>query len=60
MSVNAKAGPTARPTSRAVTKVGVSDQAVESGIDDIFKRLTKYMQEQPVCMTVVRSVLVEQ
>ena len=32
MSINAKAGLTARPTSRAVTKVGVSDQAVESGI----------------------------
>ena len=31
MSINAKAGLTARPTSRAVTKVGVSDQAVVSG-----------------------------
>ena len=28
MSANAEAGLTARPTSRAVTKVGVSDQAV--------------------------------
>ena len=32
MSINVKAGLTARQTSRAVTKVGVSDQAVESGI----------------------------
>ena len=32
VSVNAEASLTARPTSRAVTKVGVSDQAVESGI----------------------------
>ena len=32
MSANAEAGLTVRPTSRAVTKVGVSDQAVESGI----------------------------
>ena len=31
MSINAKAGLTARPTSRAETKVGVSDQAVVSG-----------------------------
>ena len=31
MSVNAKASLTARPTSRAVTKVGVSDQMVVSG-----------------------------
>ena len=31
MSVNAKAGLTARQTSRAVTKVGVSDQVVVSG-----------------------------
>ena len=31
MSANAKAGLTARPTSRAVTKVGVSDQVVVSG-----------------------------
>ena len=31
MSINAEAGLTARPTSRAVTKVGVSDQAVVSG-----------------------------
>ena len=31
MSVNAKAGLTARPTSRAVTKVGVSDQVVMNG-----------------------------
>ena len=31
MSINAKAGLTARPTSRAVTKVGVSDQVVVSG-----------------------------
>ena len=31
MSINAKAGLTARPTSRAVTKVGVSDQTVVSG-----------------------------
>ena len=30
-SVNAKAGLTARPTSRAVTKVGVSDQVVVNG-----------------------------
>ena len=30
-SVNAEAGLTARPTSRAVTKVGVSDQVVVSG-----------------------------
>lgn len=36
-----------------------SDKVIESGIDDIFSRLSKYMQEQPVCMTVVRSVLVE-
>ena len=32
MSVNAEAGLTARPTSRAGTKVGHSDQAVENGI----------------------------
>ena len=32
MSINAKAGLTARPTSRAVTKVGVSDQVVVSEI----------------------------
>ena len=31
MSINVEAGLTARPTSRAVTKVGVSDQAVVSG-----------------------------
>ena len=31
MSINVKAGLTARPTSRAVTKVGVSDQVVVSG-----------------------------
>ena len=31
MSANAKAGLTARQTSRAVTKVGVSDQVVVSG-----------------------------
>ena len=31
LSINAKAGLTARPTSRAETKVGVSDQAVVSG-----------------------------
>ena len=31
MSINVKAGLTARQTSRAVTKVGVSDQAVMSG-----------------------------
>ena len=31
-SVNAEASLTARPTSRAETKVGVSDQVVESGI----------------------------
>ena len=31
MSINAEAGLTARPTSRAVTKVGVSDQVVVSG-----------------------------
>ena len=31
-SVNAEASLTARETSRAVTKVGVSDPAVESGI----------------------------
>ena len=31
MSVNAKAGLTVRPASRAVTKVGVSDQVVVSG-----------------------------
>ena len=31
MSVNAKASLTVRPTSRAVTKVGVSDQVVVSG-----------------------------
>ena len=31
MSVNAKAGLTVRPTSRTVTKVGVSDQAVVCG-----------------------------
>ena len=31
MSANAKAGLTVRPTSRAVTKVGVSDQVVVSG-----------------------------
>ena len=31
VSVNAKASLTARPTSRAVTKVGVSDQMVVSG-----------------------------
>ena len=30
-SVNAKAGLTVRPTSRTVTKVGVSDQVVVSG-----------------------------
>ena len=30
-SVNAEAGLTARPTSRAVTKVGVSDQVVVNG-----------------------------
>ena len=35
------------------------DKVTESGIDDIFRRLAKYMQEEPVCMTVVRSVLVE-
>ena len=35
------------------------DKVMECGIDDVFKRLTKYMQEKPVCMTVVRSVLVE-
>ena len=31
LSINAEAGLTARTTSRAVTKVGVSDQAVVSG-----------------------------
>ena len=31
MSINVKAGLTARQTSRAVTKVGVSDQVVVSG-----------------------------
>ena len=31
MSINVEAGLTARPTSRAVTKVGVSDQVVVSG-----------------------------
>ena len=31
LSVNAQAGLTVRPTSRTVTKVGVSDQAVVSG-----------------------------
>ena len=31
MSINVYAGLTARPTSRAVTKVGVSDQVVLSG-----------------------------
>ena len=31
LSVNAKAGLTMRPTSRTVTKVGVSDQVVVSG-----------------------------
>ena len=31
LSANAKAGLTVRPTSRAVTKVGVSDQVVVSG-----------------------------
>ena len=31
LSANAKAGLTARPTSRAVTKVGVSDQVVVNG-----------------------------
>ena len=31
MSANAEAGLTARPTSRAVTKVGVSDQVVVNG-----------------------------
>ena len=31
MSINAEAGLTARPTSRAVTKVGVSDQVVVCG-----------------------------
>ena len=31
MSTNAEAGLTVRPTSRAVTKVGVSDQVVVSG-----------------------------
>ena len=31
VSANAEAGPTVRPTSRAVTKVGVSDQVVVSG-----------------------------
>ena len=32
LSVNAEASLTVRPTSRTVTKVGVSDQAVENGI----------------------------
>ena len=31
VSINAKASLTVRPTSRAVTKVGVSDQVVVSG-----------------------------
>ena len=31
MSINVKAGLTARPTSRGVTKVGVSDQVVVNG-----------------------------
>ena len=31
MSINVEAGLTARPTSRAVTKVGVSDQVVVCG-----------------------------
>ena len=31
MSINAEAGLTVRPTSRTVTKVGVSDQVVVSG-----------------------------
>ena len=31
VSANAEAGPTVRPTSRAVTKVGVSDQVVARG-----------------------------
>ena len=31
MSINVKAGLTVRPTSRAVTKVGVSDQVVVNG-----------------------------
>ena len=31
VSVNAKAGPTVRQTSRTVTKVGVSDQVVVCG-----------------------------
>ena len=31
LSVNAEAGLTVRPTSRTVTKVGVSDQVVVSG-----------------------------
>ena len=31
MSINAEAALTARPTSRAVTKVGVSDQVVVNG-----------------------------
>ena len=31
MSANSEAGLTVRPTSRAVTKVGVSDQVVVSG-----------------------------
>ena len=31
VSINVEAGLTARPTSRAVTKVGVSDQVVVSG-----------------------------
>ena len=32
MSINVEAGLTARPTSRAGTKVGLSDLAVENGI----------------------------
>ena len=36
-----------------------ADKVMESGIYDIFRRLSKYMQEKPICVTVAKSVLVE-
>lgn len=36
-----------------------AEKVLNSGIFDIFKRLDSYAQEQPVCLTVLNSVIIE-
>ncbi|MBQ4259197.1 MAG: helix-turn-helix transcriptional regulator [Lachnospiraceae bacterium] len=36
-----------------------ADKVKENGIDDIFRRLHHYIQERPICYSVIRSVIIE-